>query len=272
MAPATPRAPSWGEHATAAACALVALLVYLRTLPPTVTGEDSGELVVAAYTLGIPHPPGYPLWCLLAHAFTYLPFGTVAWRVTLASAVFAAATVFVTGLIVARLTGRRAAIVAAALGLAFSRELWEQASIAEVYSLNALFTSVCLLLLLRWYHERRDALLYVFAIVVGFGTGVHHTMLVLAVAFAAFVVAIDHDARAWRRVYPRCVLLALLPLAVYAYLPIRSAADPPIDWGDPETWSRFWAVVSRRQYAYLWTRYPRTLAHFVALVGEFLRQ
>ena len=78
-------------------------------------------------------------------------------------------------------------------------------------------------------------------------------------------------ARALRRVYPRCVLLAVVPLVVYAYLPLRSAANPPVDWGDPETWSRFWAVVSRQQYAYLWTRYPRTLERFVALVVEFLR-
>lgn len=51
-----------------AVMAVSALVVYLLCLPPTVTGEDSGELITAAYTLGVPHPPGYPIWCLLTQS------------------------------------------------------------------------------------------------------------------------------------------------------------------------------------------------------------
>ena len=53
------------DYALATLGALLALAVYLKTLALTVTGEDSGELIAAAATLGIPHPTGYPLWCLL---------------------------------------------------------------------------------------------------------------------------------------------------------------------------------------------------------------
>lgn len=79
-----------GVAATAAS--FTVLLAYLLTLPPTVTGEDSGELISAAYVLGIPHLPGYPLWTLLTHAFTYIHIGSVAYRVALFSAVCGAAT------------------------------------------------------------------------------------------------------------------------------------------------------------------------------------
>src|SRR5712692_5416630 len=75
-------------------CAVVtfvaALGLYTWTLAPTVTLVDSGELIVAARSLGIAHPPGFPLYVLLAHAATLLPFGNVARRVNFASALFAA--------------------------------------------------------------------------------------------------------------------------------------------------------------------------------------
>ncbi|HRK33650.1 MAG TPA: DUF2723 domain-containing protein, partial [Candidatus Hydrogenedentes bacterium] len=71
----------WPDYFLAACTALTALVVYVMTLGPTITGEDSGELVTAAYTLGIAHPPGYPIWCLLGKVFTFIPFGSVAWRV-----------------------------------------------------------------------------------------------------------------------------------------------------------------------------------------------
>ena len=69
---------------------LIALFVNLVYTTSQVTGEDSGELIIAAYTLGIPHPPGYPLWSMLGYLFTYVPFGSIAWRVHLLSKVFAA--------------------------------------------------------------------------------------------------------------------------------------------------------------------------------------
>ena len=51
----------------------IAQVVYLITLAPTVTSEDSGELIAAAYTWGVAHPPGYPLWCIIARLFCLLP-------------------------------------------------------------------------------------------------------------------------------------------------------------------------------------------------------
>src|SRR5262245_35562775 len=65
----------------AAAPALIVFTVYCVTLAPTVTGEDSGELITAAYFFGVPHPPGYPLWTMLCGAWTHLlPIGSIAWR------------------------------------------------------------------------------------------------------------------------------------------------------------------------------------------------
>src|SRR6266705_4660381 len=69
---------------------LVALLLYSRTLAPTVTLSDSGELIVVARGLGIAHPPGVPLWIILAHLASLVPLGNVAQRINFSSALFAA--------------------------------------------------------------------------------------------------------------------------------------------------------------------------------------
>src|SRR5436305_10621903 len=68
---------------------VAAITLYISTLAPTVTLVDSGELMLAAHTLGVAHPPGFPLYVLLAHIFTWLPIGSVATRVNFASAMFA---------------------------------------------------------------------------------------------------------------------------------------------------------------------------------------
>ncbi len=91
----------WGRVASRQARLCAALLfgaafaLYVHTTAPGMGFVDSGELVTAAYFLGIPHPPGFPLYVLIAHAATRLPLGSVARRVNLASALFGALAVAV---------------------------------------------------------------------------------------------------------------------------------------------------------------------------------
>src|SRR5205823_4605669 len=73
------------------AAAAIAAFAYGMTLSPSVGAGDSGELILAAHSLGIPHPPGYPVWLLLARLADLLPWGTVALRVNALSALLAAA-------------------------------------------------------------------------------------------------------------------------------------------------------------------------------------
>jgi tetratricopeptide (TPR) repeat protein len=80
---------------------LVALALYSWTLAPTVTLVDSGELIVAARSLGVAHPPGFPLYLMLAHLATLAPFGNVAARVNFASALFGALSCAMLTLVVA---------------------------------------------------------------------------------------------------------------------------------------------------------------------------
>ncbi len=94
---------SQAELVCAGAVFLVALVVYSWTLAPAVTLTDSGELIVAAYGLGVAHPPGTPLWVMLAHLASLLPVGSVAVRINFSSAVFAALACAMLTLVVAEL-------------------------------------------------------------------------------------------------------------------------------------------------------------------------
>ena len=69
---------------------LLGLTLYIRTLAPGLLSGDSAEFQTLAYTLGMTHPTGYPIYVLLAHVFTLLPFGDMAWRVNLFSAFWGA--------------------------------------------------------------------------------------------------------------------------------------------------------------------------------------
>jgi hypothetical protein len=159
---------------------LVALLLYSWTLAPTVTLTDSGELIVVARGLGVAHPPGVPLWIILAHLASLLPFGNVAGRINLSSAFFAALACAMLTLAVAELLitgsfltapkrGKKGAkqgkkiedsaaarllvaapALASGLLMAFSRTLWSYATITEVYALNTLLIAVIFFLMFRW--------------------------------------------------------------------------------------------------------------------------
>lgn len=271
-----------GDFGVALIAALLAFALYVRTLGPTITGEDSGEFVVAAYALGIPHPPGYPIYCMIGHLFSRLPFGEAAWRVNLMSAVFAGGAVFLTALIVTQLTRNRFAALAAGLALACSREFWAQAVIAEVYAMNAFWFALCLVLLLCWTDTRKNSTLLVLALWFGVGITVHNTFLLLIPPFVVYVLFQDarNDRMHLRRLkfYILLAFVAALGMLVYMYLPIRSRMNPPLDWGNPENLTNFYHVIRRRQYDFMFHQYPRSASRFVGQLvvygrfwlGEFM--
>ncbi|HKQ61790.1 MAG TPA: DUF2723 domain-containing protein, partial [Candidatus Polarisedimenticolaceae bacterium] len=94
-----------GPAATALGVGSAALALFLATSPPTVYFGDGGELIAAAHALGVAHPPGYPLYVVLGHAFLGLPWGEAAWRMNLLSALCGASACGVVALLVRRWTG-----------------------------------------------------------------------------------------------------------------------------------------------------------------------
>ena len=229
------------------------LVLYLNTLARTLTwgwrdlGVDGGEFLAAASTLGVPHPPGYPTYILILKAFTtVVPIGDFAFRGNLLSAVLASTTVLVSYLAILRLLRHIRpsgpawlAAAAAALGsatLATSPLFWSQANLTEVYALNALFTSVLFLIALHVVVAPRAAddrlKLGLFGLLLGLGLGNHLTLLAVAVPLALWMWSVLGT----RRLLSGWAALGfIVGISVYAYLPLRAAQHPPVNWGEADT-------------------------------------
>ncbi|XP_053801623.1 transmembrane protein 260 isoform X2 [Vidua chalybeata] len=137
-----------GNGAGGAAGALGAAVaaLYTATLPPALPGGDAGELITAAYELGVAHPPGYPLFTLLAKVATELPGGSPAFRVNLLCGLLGAAAASLLFCTVFRLSGSYAGGILAAGVFSFSRLTWQWSITAEVFSLNNLFVGLLMAL------------------------------------------------------------------------------------------------------------------------------
>ena len=254
--------------------------LYLRTLAPTVYNIDSAEFATAAKTAGIPHPPGYPLYIIIAHVFTWLPVGDIGYRVNLLSAVFAAVALYFVYCIVLRLTRETVAALAATWTLGLSYPFWSNSVVAEVYTLDAALVSGMLLFLLRWNEGREIRDLVIAFALFGLSLTNRTTNLLSAPALALFVWP------AWRAERARitgAAFAAIPPLSLYAFLPLRSlggaayrwgsgytlsAERRPIDLGNPQL---FWEYVTAKVFRPLTQMYswPDRLHEVLVFAGDF---
>src|SRR5438045_7093903 len=107
-------------------------ILYFFTAARDIVVGDSPELITAAKTLGVPHAPGYPLFTMLGHLFSVLPFGSIPFRVNLLSVACDALAVGVIYLAALRLTKSKLAAATAALLLAVNPNFWVWSLAAEV--------------------------------------------------------------------------------------------------------------------------------------------
>ncbi len=246
--------PSWAAEPAAAratqlraffAVFFSATLLYAMTAPNYVTMEDAGEFIASAYKRGIPHPPGYPLYTWIGHLFTHLPFGTVAYRVHMFSAVCAAAAAGLVTLIAFRLRLGWASAGLAGLAFACSRTFWSQAVIAEVYALNAFFFFLLMWLALL-LHERFDRrLFWLFGFVYGLSLTNHWPLIGLA--SGAFLVLLLPHWKETLRALPIGLAAGVLGLSPYLLL---FKADPEIMFlGPMRDLNDLWSYVMRKEYA-----------------------
>ena len=236
--------------------AVSVFLIYLSTLAPGLTwandGADGGDLITAAARLGVAHPSGYPTYLVLARLFLAVPFGPLALRTNVFSAVSAALAAGVTAVVAAQAFGgqRRygyAGGLVAGLAFGLSPLLWSQAVITEVHALHALFLALILYTLpLGAPMPTRHSLHVIAGVIFGLALGNHLTMLLLLPPWLAVAAWERGQFRPGRVVWRMAGLAS--GLLIYAYLPWRASAHPPVNWGDPSTLAGLWWVVSGAPY------------------------
>ena len=224
---------------------ILAFAVYLSTLAPDFTFGDSGEFVAASVTLGIPHPPGYPLYVTLGKLFSELPLpGGMGWRLNVMSALAGAvAAGLLARLLMEFLTSASPMLaqrtrwwIASASGLAFAftRTFWSQAVIAEVYTLHIALLVAALLLTERWSQRGEVRYLRAAMFLLGLDFVAHYSSVLVWPVVAWRVVMGPRCGQGWRSwpmgEYFRLPGLALLGFSLTLFLWIRSYGAPVVDW------------------------------------------
>jgi hypothetical protein len=235
--------PSYGAAALAG---LAVLLLYVATLAPTTAMWDASEYITAAYTLGIPHPPGNPLFVLLGRVASLIPVGSVAVRVNLLAAASSAMTAAIWFLVAERVLAqwfelrwpRLAGASLAAVLSATAFTVWNQSVVNEkVYTVSLAFFAVVSWLTVLWCDDpdgrRADRLLVLIAYLIGLGYANHPAGFLVGPAVGVAVLARRPGTlRRWRLIV--AALLALgLGLTPFAFEPIRAAHHPAMNEGEP---------------------------------------
>ena len=172
-----------------------AVLLYLRTLAPGVLGGDSGEFQFAAWLGGFAHPTGYPLYLLLGWLWTHLlPLHDPAWRMNAFSALWGGVATGLVYLLALRMLRQananpwsRPLALFAAFVFAVTPTFWSQATLAEVYTLNAALVAAILLGLVIWGQTGSRRALYLTALLYGLSLAHHRTTLLYLPAIAIFM-------------------------------------------------------------------------------------
>jgi hypothetical protein len=213
---------------TALALFLLTLLVLLTTVAPSIHTSDSPELTSAAVTLGIPHAPGYPLYTLIAHFVTYLPFADTAFSLNLLSVFATALCAPLLFRLLYRLVEDWRIAVGTTLIVMWSSSIWSNGLVAEVYALQLMTLCIAISALLNLYFaptvQPKQALWT--SVLFGVAVAVHPINVLFAVGFAFTYL--------WKRVpFKLNLLSALISIGIFEltllYLPIRYAANPLVN-------------------------------------------
>ncbi len=186
----------------------VVLLFYLYSVAPTAAFWDCGEFIAASFVLGIPHPPGTPLFVAIGRLFSLLPINAeIAYRVNFIPVLFGAISCGLIYLIVVKLITlyrerdkypwlKHVAGVFGALMCAFAYSFWDNCVEAEVYAPSAVIALGVLYMAMMWRSrieagtgDNRLILLSVFILFLA--TGIHFTPMMVVFAVVVFMLIVD---------------------------------------------------------------------------------
>lgn len=258
---------------------IIPFAVYIKTLAPTVSFIDTGELATVCIRLGIAHPTGYPLFTILGRLFSLLPIGEEIYRLSFMCAVASsAALVMLFNLLVfifkdfdpdnyskdkkqnnsigAGISDLSIYILslASVLTLGFSVTYWNIANSLEVYSFHQFFIVTIIFSMLKAVNEtgkkesRADIYWILFAFLLGLSFGNHLSTIFMSLGCLYFYFAFNKfDKVSFIRIAIMAVPF-ILAFSVYIYFPVR-ADNPALSWGYPANWDNFVRHITGKQFS-----------------------
>ena len=222
-------------------------VLYLVTLAPSTAMWDTSEYITAAQVLGMPHPPGNPLFVLIGRVFAILPIASsIAVRINILAAVCSALSAGAWFLITERvLVGwfdqrwmRIVGGAVAALIGATAFTVWNQSVVNEkVYTVSLLGIAVVSWLMVRWCDQpdgrKSDRILVLVAYLCGLGYANHMAgMLAAPAAGLAVLIVRPRTLLRWKLLLA-CVAALFFGITPFAMQPIRAAHFPALNEGEP---------------------------------------
>ncbi|MCX8056901.1 MAG: DUF2723 domain-containing protein [Ignavibacteria bacterium] len=259
--------------------AFFVFIIYYLTIAPTVVTLDNGELAATSYHLGIPHPPGYPLFTLLGYLFSHLPLGMrVIEKLNLLSSIYAALSVYLLFLINEKLLkylekslcnslifrtkspSFRISIkifsIVGGLVFAFSKTFWFQATNYEVYSFQ-------IFLLLGFIHFFISVIVdenstdklnlkfnFIFAAI--FFAGVlsnHPTGAIFLIPMFLILFSKNQKQKNFYRAFIFLLIALIVTMIFYSYIPIRASKSALAGFGLPQSLIETYEHITAKVYS-----------------------
>ncbi len=235
------------SYLAATIVSLAVLGLYLLTLSPSTAMWDTSEYITAATVLGLPHPPGNPLFVLVGRVFALLPISSsIAVRINVLAAVCSAVSAGMWFLITERvlvgwLTERWQRVLGGSLAAligATAFTVWNQSVVNEkVYTVSLMGIAVVSWLMVRWCDQpdgrKADRILVLVAYLCGLGYANHMAGMLAApaVGLAVLIVRLRTILR-WKLLLA-CAGALVLGVTPFAMQPIRAAHFPALNEGEP---------------------------------------
>lgn len=242
--------------------------IYLITIAPGIFWRDSAEFVMIPFNLDIGHPAGSPTFTMFAGLLARLPIGSIAFRSNLASALLGA-TAFLFFVLAARAIAKKVApqlddsilvalSAASVAPLVFSPGIWYWTVTAEVYS--GMLCTLALAITISVSESRPDRptrLPYLLSIglLLGLGCGLHMVIILYVPAFGIYLFLTRKSDFSILKIALFSIFF-LLGFSIFLLLPIRSAANPPFDYGNTETLGALLAHITGRYYSEVLSSFP----------------
>ena len=201
---------------------LVPFLIYLLTLERKLIGGDTTWYALQIPEMYVMVPTGYPTFSLLGKLFTFLPFGDLAFRLNLFSAVFGGLTIFLLFLTINRLVKNEFISLASSLIFAFLYPFWHIANRLEFDTLNSFFIILVLYMAVLYTQLKKRKFLYLFFFSLGLSLTNHPIALFVLLAVLLYVLVSDPKIFKSAKTIFLSILFFILPLFSYSYLIIRS--------------------------------------------------
>ncbi len=226
---------------------IASFIIYLLTLSETIYYGDSAEFIVTGLKNGVPHPPGYPLFVAIAHLFSKIPFGSVAWRINLLSAVFGSLSAGMVFLIIKLLTRNKLFSISVALFYAFMPLFWLYSLVAEVFSINNFFLSLILFLIIfALKHPKKQFVFPLISFCFSLGLTGHQLIFFYTPALIYLFIVLKIYTK------PKIILYGFVAFVLgqipQLYLWYVASKNPFYNWGDPDTLARFTHHILRLDY------------------------